>query len=146
MQLSTRGRYGVRLMLDLALHRGESPVPLKDIVRRQGISEKYLRNLIHPLKTSGLVNSIRGSRGGYVLAKAASEISVKDIMIVLERSLCLVDCVENPSLCERSLLCISRDVWCEASKILLQTLEAMTLEKMVEDHRNKSEGTARCKI
>lgn len=140
MKLSTRGRYGVRLMLDLAIHDGEGQVLLKDIAQRQGISERYLWNLIHPLKTLGLVHSIRGARGGYVLAKAPSEISLKDIMVVLEGSLCLVDCVENPASCERSLSCISRDVWCEASKNFLQALEAMTLEKMVEGHRSKSEG------
>jgi len=72
MKMSTKGRYGVRLMLDLALHNGEGPVLLKDIARRQGISEKYLWNLINPLKTVGLVQSIRGARGGYKLAKKPS--------------------------------------------------------------------------
>lgn len=142
MKLSTKGRYGVRLMLDLALHNGEGPVLLKDIARRQGISEKYLWNLINPLKTVGLVHSIRGAHGGYRLAKSPSEISLKDIMQVLEGSLCLVDCVETPSACERSPECITRDVWCEASQGFLKTLEAMTLEKMVERHRGRAEATA----
>jgi len=146
MKMSTKGRYGVRLMLDLALHNGEGPVLLKDIARRQGISEKYLWNLINPLKTVGLVQSIRGAHGGYKLAKKPSEISLKDIMRVLEGPLCLVDCVENPLTCERSPTCITRDVWCEASESFLKTLEAMTLEKMVERHRVKGAGSAEYSI
>lgn len=146
MKMSTKGRYGVRLMLDLALHNGGGPVMLKDIARRQGISEKYLWNLINPLKTVGLVQSIRGARGGYKLAKKPSEISLKDIMKVLEGPLCLVDCVENPSTCERSPTCITRDVWCEASENFMKTLEAMTLEKLVDRHRGRIEATAEYNI
>ena len=131
MRMSTKGRYGVRLMIDLALHSSQGPVLMKDIARRQGISEKYLWNLINPLKTVGLVRSLRGARGGYLLAKEPAEISLKDIMSVLEGTLCLVDCVENPSSCKRSPTCITRDVWCEASQGFMKTLEAMTLEKVI---------------
>jgi len=144
--MSTKGRYGVRLMLELALHNGEGPVLLKDIARRQGISEKYLWNLINPLKTVGLVQSIRGARGGYKLAKKPSEISLKDIMKVLEGPLCLVDCVENPSTCERSPNCITRDVWCEASENFMKTLEATTLDKLVERHRIRGEASSEYSI
>jgi Rrf2 family protein len=137
MKLSTRGRYGVRLMLELALHYGEGPILLKDIAERQGISEKYLWQLINPLKTTGLVNSLRGAHGGYVLGKAPEAISLKAILQVLEGSLCLVDCVDNPALCKRSLSCISRDVWGEASKNMQQTLEDTTLAAMVERQKEK---------
>ncbi len=137
MKLSTRGRYGVRLMLDLALHYGDGPVLLKDISKRQGISQKYLWNLINPLKTAGFVKSHRGAHSGYILAKEPSEVSLKDIMRVLEGSLCLVDCVESPSVCERSPSCVARDVWCLASENFLQTLESVTLAKMVAGHRSK---------
>jgi Rrf2 family protein len=137
MKLSTRGRYGVRLMLDLALHYGEGPILLKDIAERQGISEKYLWQLINPLKTTGLVNSLRGAHGGYVLGKAPESISIKAILQVLEGSLCLVDCVDNPALCKRSLSCISRDIWGEASKNMQQTLEDTTLAAMVERQKDK---------
>ena len=146
MKMSTKGRYGVRLMIDLALHSGEGPVLLKDIAQRQGISEKYLWSLINPLKTVGLVRSIRGARGGYQLAKEPAEISLKDIMRVLEGPLCLVDCVENPSSCKRSPTCITRDVWCEASQGFMKTLEAMTLETMVDRHRIKGAEAAGCCI
>lgn len=142
MKMSTKGRYGVRLMIDLALHSDEGPVLLRDIARRQGISEKYLWNLINPLKTVGLVRSIRGARGGYLLGKKPAEITLKDIMRVLEGPLCLVDCVENPSSCKRSSTCITRDVWCEASQSFINTLESMNLEKMIERYRVKGAGTA----
>jgi len=137
MKLSTRGRYGVRLMLDLALHYGEGPILLKDIAERQGISEKYLWQLINPLKTTGLVNSLRGAHGGYVLGKSPEAISLKAILQILEGPLCLVDCVDNPALCDRSLSCISRDIWGEASKSMQQTLEDTTLAAMVERQKDK---------
>ena len=138
MKLSTRGRYGVRLMLDLALHYGEGPVLLKDIAGRQGISEKYLWQLINPLKTVGLIGSTRGAHGGYVLGRPPEEISLKEIVRVLEGSLCLVDCVENPAVCDRSQTCTSRDIWSEASNQISQILESMTLEKMVVKQRTKN--------
>ena len=125
------------MMLELALHYGEGPILLKDIAERQGISEKYLWQLINPLKTTGLVNSLRGAHGGYVLAKAPEAISLKAILQILEGSLCLVDCVDNPALCERSLSCISRDIWGEASKNMQQTLEDTTLAAMVERQKEK---------
>ena len=138
MKLSTRGRYGVRLMLDLALHYGEGPVLLKDIAGRQGISEKYLWQLINPLKTVGLIGSTRGAHGGYVLARPPEEISLREIVRVLEGSLCLVDCVENPAVCDRSQTCTSRDIWSEASNQISQILESMTLDKMVVKQRTKN--------
>ena len=139
MKLSTRGRYGVRLMLDLALHYGEGPVLLKDIAGRQGISEKYLWQLINPLKTVGLIGSTRGAHGGYVLGRPPEEISLKEIVRVLEGSLCLVDCVENPAVCKRSQTCTSRDIWSEASNQISQILESMTLDKMVVKQRTKNQ-------
>ena len=127
----------MRLMLDLALHYGEGPILLRDIAERQGISEKYLWQLINPLKTTGLVNSQRGAHGGYVLGKAPEAISLKAILQILEGPLCLVDCVDNPALCERAPSCISRDIWGEASKNMQQTLEDTTLAAMVERQKEK---------
>ena len=137
MRLSTRGRYGVRLMIDLALHNGNGPVMLKDISRRQGISQKYLWNLINPLKSAGLVKSTRGAHGGFTLARDPAGISVTDILQVLEGSLCLVDCVENPSASEKSTNCVARDIWCLASGNLRQTLASVTLAHLMEKQRGK---------
>lgn len=139
MKLSTRGRYGVRLMFDLAVHYGKGPIFLKDIAERQGISEKYLWQLVNPLKTAGLVNSLRGARGGYILGREPGQISLREILQVLEGSLCLVDCVDNPSLCERAEGCISRDVWGEASRGLLRMLGETTLAAMVARQRRKGD-------
>jgi len=141
MKLSTRGRYGVRFMLDLALHYNEGPIFLKDIAQRQGISEKYLWQLIHPLKAIGLINTTRGAHGGYLLAKAPGEITLKEIMQVVEGSLCLVDCVDNASVCRRADMCITRDVWQEATKGMLQALESLTLETMVKRQAKKEKAT-----
>jgi len=137
MKLSTRGRYGVRLMFDLALHYGSGPIYLKDIAERQGISAKYLWQLINPLKSTGLVNSTRGAHGGYVLGKEPEQISLKEILRVLEGSLCLVDCVDNPSLCERAPSCVSREIWGETSKGMQQMLENTTLATMIIKQQEK---------
>ena len=127
-------------MLELALHFGEGPVLLKDIAERQAISEKYLWQLINPLKSTGLIKSIRGARGGYVLARDPAEINLREILRILEGSLCLVDCVDDPAACDRSESCITREIWSETSKNISQSLESMTLEKMVERHKNRGDG------
>lgn len=139
MKLSTKGRYGVRLMLDLASHFGEGPVILKQISQREEISEKYLWQLINPLKSVGLVRATRGAHGGYALAKTPSEITVKDILQVVEGSLCIVECVEKPSTCSRSTFCIVRDLWSEASKTLSEKFEETTLADLVERKKIKQQ-------
>jgi len=138
MKLSTKGRYGVRLMLDLALHEGKGPVLLRDIAQRQEISEKYLWQLINPLKAAGMIKSLRGAHGGYMLGQKATDINLKQILTILEGSLCLVDCVDNPTSCDRAPTCISRDVWASATKGFHDILTSMTLEKMVEEHFKKA--------
>ena len=138
MKLSTKGRYGVRLMFDLALHTGDDPVTLKEIATRQGISEKYLSNLIPLLKNAGLVHSVRGSQGGYTLAKPLGRITLKDILLVLEGSMCLVECTEQPMLCKRSEDCFVRNVWSEVTGKMLDALESFTLETMVEKRNLKA--------
>ncbi|MFZ2448163.1 MAG: Rrf2 family transcriptional regulator [Syntrophobacteraceae bacterium] len=137
MKLSTRGRYGVRLMLDLALHAGNGPVSLRDIAARQEISEKYLSNLIPALRNSGLVNSVRGAQGGYVLAKKPREITLKDILLVLEGPMHLVECAGQPEMCSRSTDCLVRDIWSEVGARMLDTLESFTLESMVEKQKHR---------
>jgi len=97
MKLSTRGRYGLRALLDLALHQGEGLVPLKDIARRQEISLPYLEHLITPLIATGLVKSTRRVRGGVMLLKAPSEIKLSEVIQILKGSLAPVECVNNPS-------------------------------------------------
>jgi Rrf2 family protein len=137
MKLSTRSRYGVRLMLDLALKSTKGSVFLKDIAKEEEISEKYLSLIIIPLKAAGFVNSIRGAHGGYTLAKPASAITLKEIVDVLEGETCLVDCVKNPSACSRSDTCASRDLWTILSDNISQTLGSVTLDDLVRKSREK---------
>ena len=139
MKLSTKGRYGVRLMFDLALHYGEGTVSLKDVAKRQGISEKYLWHLIPPLKNACLITATRGAHGGYVLAKPPHLISLKEILLVLEGSMNLVECTEQPSLCQRSSNCVAREIWAEVTDRMLQALASFTLEEMLEKQKVKQE-------
>ncbi len=132
VKLSTKGRYGARLMMDLALHYGNGPIALKDIAERQEISEKYLWQLIVPLKIAGLINSTRGPQGGYTLSKSPSEITLKDIITVLDGPLCIVDCVDNPKICKRSESCVTRNIWEEVSNKISEILGSITLEDMIE--------------
>lgn len=137
MELSTKARYGARFMLELALHYGEGPIPLRDVAQRQEVSEKYLWNVMGPLKLVGLIRSTRCSSGGFALAKPPSKINMKEIVSALEGSLCLVQCVDDPSLCNRVPICVTRDIWSMASESILKTLESITLEDMVESRRQK---------
>ncbi|MDD3926425.1 MAG: Rrf2 family transcriptional regulator [bacterium] len=138
MKLSTRGRYAVRLVMDLAMNEGESPILLKDVAHRQEISEKYLWQLVPPLKTAGLLTVRRGARGGYSLSRPIAEITMKDVICAVEGPLCLVDCVDNPTACVRSASCASRDFWNDVSEVLLNTLQGVTLESLVEKQKEKS--------
>jgi Rrf2 family protein len=139
MKLSTRSRYGVRLLLELAMNNKKGQVFLKDIAREEEISEKYLSLIIIPLKAAGLVNSMRGARGGYTLAKPPSEITLKEIVDILEGDTCLVDCVKDPGACKRSGLCASRDLWSAISDRISQALGSFTLEDLVKMSRDKGE-------
>jgi Rrf2 family protein len=139
VKLSTKGRYGVRLMFDLALHNGEGAVSLKDVAKRQGISEKYLWHLIPPLKNAGLITATRGAHGGYVLAKPPHLISLKEILETVEGSMSLVECTDQPSLCNRSGSCVAREIWAEVTDRMLKALASFTLEEMLEKQKVKQE-------
>ena len=140
MKLSTRTRYGVRLMLDLAVNRDRGQIFLKDIAREEDISEKYLSLIIIPLKGAGLVNSTRGARGGYSLARDPAKITLKEIVDALEGETCLVDCVKNSSSCPRSGRCASRDLWTIVSRSISHALGSLTLEDLAKMSREKGDG------
>ena len=118
MRLTTKSRYGTRLILDLALYAKKDPVRLSEISKRQGISLKYLEKLIRKLKWAGYVKSMRGPYGGYMLAKPAKEISVGDIVKVLEGTDSIIDCAERDNvcgICNRAGECLTRFIWEETS-------------------------------
>lgn len=132
MKLSTRSRYGTRMMLDMAQHRDAGPVQIGDIAKRQDISVKYLEQLVIPLKKANYVKSVRGPKGGYMLAKPPEEITVGEIVKVLEGGVNLSDCIENPDICERSASCLTRGLWEEATRAVYETLNSVTLSEMIE--------------
>ena len=139
MKLSTKGRYGTRALLDLALRQGEGPVLLKDIAQRQQISLQYLEHLITPLIAGGIVRSIRGARGGVLLAKAPEEIKLSEVIQLLEGSIAPADCVNNPAICARSKFCVTRDVWDELRKAMNGVLESTTVQDLVERQKRKEQ-------
>jgi Rrf2 family protein len=139
MKISTRGRYGTRALLDLALHQGEEPVSLQDIARREQISLAYLEHLITPLIAGGILRSTKGPKGGVSLAKAPGEIKLSDIIQILEGSIAPVECLNNPGICKRSERCVTRDVWSELKEAMAGVLESVTLEDLVERHKKKEQ-------
>lgn len=124
-------------MLELAYRYGEGPVELKEIAKRENISLKYLEQVIIPLRTAGLVKSIRGSKGGYSLAKAPSEICLSDLVEILEGPVNLTECIRDSKACQRSSLCVTRDIWKETSEAIYRIFRSITLEEMVDRKREK---------
>ena len=140
MKLSTKGQYGARAMVDLALYYGHGPILLKDIAQRQEVSEKYLEHIITSLKVAGLVKSIRGAHGGYMLAKPAAEIKLSQIIISLEGSLAPVECVDDPELCSRAEFCVTRDIWSKLKRAMDEILESINLKDLAEQQKRKEQN------
>lgn len=139
MRISTKGRYALRLMLDLALQNGGEPVSIKDIAKRQGISEKYLEQIISLLNKAGFVKSIRGAAGGYVLRKQPKEYTVGMILRTTEGSLAPVDCVEQDyDECERMAGCVTVMIWKKINDAVNDVVDNITLADLVEWQREKT--------
>ena len=134
MRVSTKGRYGLRILLDVALNQQRGPVALRDISRRQEISQKYLWQVINPLKAAGLINVTRGARGGYVLARSPDKISLREIVGLLEGADTLVECVNAPDTCGRSVACVAREAWAEVQSKLNKAMNGITLKDLLLRH------------
>jgi Rrf2 family protein len=148
IKLSTKGRYGTRLMLNLAYNYndGNEAVILKSVSDNEEISIRYLEQIVIPLKISRLVKSIRGAGGGYTLARHPSEIKVSEILHALEGSCCLVDCIEDPDYCDRIPICASYEIWKEASRLLRDYFESITLQDLIKiSDKKKPKGKAKSK-
>jgi Rrf2 family iron-sulfur cluster assembly transcriptional regulator len=130
MKLTTKSRYGTRLMLDLAQRYGKRAIQLNEIARRQNISVKYLEQIIRPLKKANYINSFRGSRGGYMLNKPPEEITVGEIVALLEDSPSLTPCVDNPDVCDRVDNCPTRLIWQEATKAMYDKLSQIRFSEL----------------
>ena len=135
MKMSTKGRYAIRAMLDLALQSGNGPTLSKDVSKRQKISNLYLEQLFSQLRAGGLVRSIRGPKGGFILAKPPSQIRVIDILQVMEGSIAPVECVDNAAFCSRTGSCVCRSLWIETKEAMDKVLGSITLQ----DLGNRSE-------
>lgn len=136
MKISTKGRYGIRLMLSLALHYENGTMALKTIAKEQEISEKYLEQIINPLTKSGLVKSFRGAQGGYILTKHPNDVSIGEILRILEGSLSPVDCVDNP-MCPNSDSCVSLTIWKKMKDALDDVVDNISLGDLIEEYKAK---------
>lgn len=142
MKLSTRGRYGTRVLMDLALHQGKEPVLLRDIAQRQRIPLPYLKRLVIPLITGGLLRSSRGVGGGVSLAKPPESIKLREVIRLLEGPLALVECIVDPGVCDRSGFCATQDIWDAMGKAMDGVLEYTTLRDLAELQKRKEQPEA----
>lgn len=132
IKISTRGRYGTRAIIDLAIHYGDKPVLLKDIAEREEIPIRYLEQIVIPLKVAGIVKSVRGAKGGYKLAKKPEEIKLSEVIRALEGSCCLVECVNNPDYCDRIDICSAHEIWKKATNSLKEIFDRITIKELAE--------------
>jgi len=139
MKLSTRTRYGIRAIIELAQYEGTRPLQLKTIAERQDISIKYLEQLMGLLRSAGLVRSVRGSKGGYVLGRPADQIRLSEVFRCLEGPVTTTECVEDGDVCKRSADCVARDIWVEVEAAIHHVLDSITLEDLVK--RAKTRGS-----
>jgi Rrf2 family protein len=132
IKLSTKSRYGARMLVDMAQRYNQGPIQLGEIARRQDISVKYLEQIIIPLKKAHYVKSVRGPKGGHILAKPPEEITLAEIVALLEEGSSLVECTENADICARADICPTRLIWKEASEAMFERLRSITLADLVK--------------
>jgi len=138
MKLSTKGKYGVKALFELAMHEGAGPMSLKAIADRQGLSEHYLEQLAAPLRKAGLIASVRGAQGGYVLARPTDKMTVGDIIRVLEGPIGFTDCAtEGEKGPECAATCVVRSVWDRVTQQIVTVLDGITLADLVEQARTE---------
>jgi Rrf2 family transcriptional regulator, cysteine metabolism repressor len=130
LKMSTKGRYGLRVMIELAIHYGKGPVSVEVVAKNQKISGKYIHVLVSGLKLAGLIHAERGPSGGYELAKKPSSITALDVILALEGKYAPVKCVCDSSFCPQIAQCSARDVWCEVASAVEKVLSAFTLEQL----------------
>jgi Rrf2 family protein len=134
MKLSTRSRYGTRILVDLARHHDQGPVQIGEISKRQDISVKYLEQLIRPLKQANLVTSVRGPKGGHLLAKKPEDISLGQIVRLFEGQSELVECISHPEKCSMAEDCQVRLAWQDATRVLYEKLDSTTIADLMNSN------------
>ena len=144
MKMSTRTRYGARALMELAINYGKGPLSLKEISTRQGIPLKYLEQIVINLRESNIITSVRGPLGGYELARKPDKINLDEIIEVLEGSLGFVQCVEDPSGCEKVESCALNELWKRVSQETHNILTSFSLADLVEIDSHKKNGASNC--
>ncbi|WP_026767422.1 Rrf2 family transcriptional regulator [Selenomonas ruminantium] len=149
MKISTKGRYSVTALYELAQRYGEGPVSLKCVAQGQGLSENYLEQLMVPLRRAGIVQSIRGAQGGYMLAKSPAEITIGSIITTVEGPIAVVDCLlaeagAAEQMCDKACACVTRGIWEKVCDSISQVLENITLQTLLDNDDGKENiGCAR---
>jgi Rrf2 family cysteine metabolism transcriptional repressor len=137
MKLSSRVRYGCRALVELAVRQNEGPVAIEALAQNTSVPEKYLAKIIQDLRRSGLIRSVRGPHGGYLLSGRPDEVTVLDVWEALEGPLCPVDCLENPQGCDLVDECVTREVWSRVRDAVSDVLRSVTLEELAGKHEAK---------
>ena len=137
MKLSTRGRYGMRIMLELAKNYGEGPLSMATISKNQDVSVKYLEQLIIPLKRANLISSVRGPKGGQMLSKSPDKINVWDVLTILESKFTIVDCEDNDGVCEKLEDCPIRPIWGKAFNAIKKIFKETSLKDLLSSSENQ---------
>ncbi len=137
MKLSTKGKYGVRAVFEIARHDGKGPISIKEIAERQGISFSYLEQILHKLCKAGLIESVRGPAGGYLLARKPSELTIGDIVRVLEGPIALSHCLEPGELgdCYQADDCVARMVWAKVGAKIEEALDSISFRDLLQQHQ-----------
>ena len=137
MKISTKGRYGLRILMDLALHQSEKPRLIRDIAKSQQISEKYISRLVIALRKAGMVRSVRGVNGGFHLAMKPEDITLLDVIEVMEGPVSIVDCVSAPKRCARHENCAPREIWCKLNDDIRGLMRGTTLADILASYDRK---------
>lgn len=137
VKLSTKGQYAARAMLELALHYEKGPMLLRNIAKIHNISERYLERLMSALVSAGLVRSLRGQKGGFILARNPSEIRLDQVIEVVEGSISPVSCLDDKKFCKKINTCVTYDIWVKLKDAMVGVLKSISLEDMVNMHKEK---------
>ena len=138
MKISTKGRYGLRILMDLALHQTEKPRLIRDIAKSQQISEKYISRLVIALRKAGMIRSVRGVNGGFHIAMKPEDITLLDVIEVMEGPLSIVDCVSAPRKCAHSENCAPREIWCKLNEDIRDLMRHTTLADILAAYKKQN--------
>ena len=139
MKISTKGRYGLRILMDLALHQTEKPRLIRDIAKSQQISEKYISRLVIALRKAGMIRSVRGVNGGFHIAMKPEDITLLDVIEVMEGPLSIVDCVSAPKKCALSANCAPREIWSKLNEDIRDLMRQTTLADILASYDRQSQ-------